>query len=125
MKRVIVALIIVAVIAVVVAKLISRSERTQPPPASLSLSSKASTQGRLVLYLSYDQVDQDASARQIYADVDRAERELAGKLEVRRVDVDREMNLVKQFQVRVLPTILLVSPSGAVTVTIGWRFWRR
>jgi hypothetical protein len=24
------------------------------------------------------------------------------------------MNLVKQFQVRVLPTILLVSPSGAV-----------
>jgi thioredoxin-like negative regulator of GroEL len=46
--------------------------------------------------------------------VDRAERELVGKLEVRWVDVDREMNLVKQFQVRVLPTILLVSPSGAV-----------
>jgi thioredoxin-like negative regulator of GroEL len=114
MKRVILVLIIVAVAAVVTVKLVSRKQKPQPPSAVVTAPSSASTQGKPILYLFHDPSDQDAGCRRIYAYLDQAERELAGQVEVRRPDVEREKNLVEQFQVRVLPTVLLVSPTGAV-----------
>lgn len=110
MKRVTLILIMVALAVVSAVTLVGRKERPPSPPAS----SAEDTHDRHLLYLFYDQVDQDPECRRIYALVNRAERELAEKVEVRRVDVDREMNLVQQFQVRVRPAVLLVSPTGAV-----------
>jgi thioredoxin-like negative regulator of GroEL len=114
MKRGVLVLIIVAVAGVVTVKLVSRKQKPQPPSAAVTAPSSASSQGKPTLYLFHDPSDQDAACRRIYAYVDQAERELAGKVEVRRPDVEREKHLVGQFQVRVLPTILLVSPTGAV-----------
>ena len=114
MRRVILVLIIVAVAAVVAVKLTSRRQQPRPQPASVTTPSSARNQGKPILYLFHNPSDQDAGCRRIYAYADQAERELAGKVEVRRPDVEREKNLVEQFQVRVLPTILLVSPKGAV-----------
>jgi hypothetical protein len=59
MKRTILVLIIVAVAAVMAVKLPGKKERTQSRPAPLTSSSAVSTQGRLILYLFYDQVDQE------------------------------------------------------------------
>lgn len=114
MKRVILVLIIAAVVAVLTVKLVSRKQKPQLPSAAVTAPSPASIQDRPILYLFHDPSDQDAGCRRIYAYVDQAESELAGKVEVRRPDVEREKHLVGQFQVRVLPTILLVSPTGAV-----------
>ena len=114
MKRVILVLIIVAVAAVVTVKLTSKRQQPQPQPASVTTPSPASIQSKPILYLFHDPSDQDAGCRRIYAYVDRAESELAGKVEVRRPDVEREKKTLEQFQVRVLPTLLLVSPTGAV-----------
>ena len=111
MKRAILVLVIVAVAAVIAYKLVGRKSGPQPQPAP---SSQASTTGKPVFYLFHDPSDQDAGCRRIYAFADRAESELAGKVDVKRPDVDREKTLVDQYQVRVLPTILLVSPTGSV-----------
>ncbi|MCS6804847.1 MAG: thioredoxin domain-containing protein [Acidobacteriota bacterium] len=113
MKRVILILIIVAVVAVIAVKLTSRRQQPQPPSATTTTLSK-STQGKPVFYLFHDPSDQDEGCRRIYAYADRAEREMAGKVEVRRPDVEREKSIMEQYQVRVLPTILLVSPTGVV-----------
>lgn len=111
MKKAILVLVIVAVAAVIVLKLAGRRSDPQPPPAS---SLQASSSGKPVFYLFHDPSDQDAGCRRIYAFADRCETELAGKVEVKRPDVEREKTLVEQYQVRVLPTILLVSPTGSV-----------
>lgn len=113
MKRVILVLVIVAVAAVVAVKLASR---TQPPPSpsAPATTSSPAAPNKPVFYLFHDPSDQDAGCRRIYAYADQAERELAGKIEVRRPDVEREKHLVERYQVRVLPTILIVSPTGAV-----------
>lgn len=112
MKKAILVLVIVAVAAVIGFKLAGRKSVPQPQPTPLG--SQASTSGKPVLYLFHDPSDQDAGCRRIYAFADRAESELAGKVDVKRPDVDREKTLVDQYQVRVLPTILLVSPTGSV-----------
>jgi thioredoxin-like negative regulator of GroEL len=114
MKRIVLVLIIVAVVAAVTVKLASRKQQSQQPSTAVTAPSSASMKGKPILYLFHDPSDQDAGCRRIYAFADRAERELADKVEVRRPDVKREKNVVEQFQVRVLPTILLVSPNGAV-----------
>lgn len=114
MRRVILILVMVAVAAVISVKLAGRKQKSQPQPAPVAADLKAGTQGKPTLYLFHDPSDQDAGCRRIYAYADRAERELAGKVEVRRPDARREKNLLEQFQVRVLPTILLVSPTGEV-----------
>ena len=111
MKRAILVLVIVAVAAVIAYKLVVRKSGPQPQPAPAS---QASNSGKPVFYLFHDPSDQDAGCRRIYAFADRAESELAGKVDVKRPDVDREKTLVDQYQVRVLPTILLVSPTGSV-----------
>lgn len=112
MKKVILVLVIVAVAAVIGFKVAGRKSDPQPEPAPIM--SQASTSGKPVFYLFHNPSDQDAGCRRIYAFADRAESELAGKVEVRRPDVKREKNLVQQYQVRVLPTILIVSPTGEV-----------
>lgn len=114
MKRIILVLIIVAVAAVVAVKLAGRKQQPQPQSATVTTPSSASIQSKSILYLFHDPSDQDAGCRRIYAYAERAEKEMAEKVEVRRPDVEREKPLVEQFQVRVLPTILIVSPTGAV-----------
>lgn len=114
MKRVILVLIIVAIAAVLVVKLAGRKQQPQPPSAVVTAPSSASIQSKPILYLFHDPSDQDAGCRRIYAYADRAERELAGRIEVRRPDVKHEKSIIERYQVRVLPTILLVSPTGAV-----------
>lgn len=113
MKRAILVLVIVAVIAVVAVKLVSR--RQEPvSPAPLAKTSSPTAENKPTLYLFRDPSDNDAGCRRIYEYADRAERELAGRVEVRRPDVEREKNILTQYQVRVLPTILLVTPTGEV-----------
>ena len=111
MKRASLVLVIVAVAAITAYKLVGRKSGPQPQSAPAS---QASTSGKPVFYLFHDPSDQDAGCRRIYAFADRAESELAGKVDVKRPDVDSEKTLVDQYQVRVLPTILLVSPTGSV-----------
>lgn len=112
MKRFIPVLVIAAAAAVVAVKLMSDKQSQSPPAAGTA--SSAAIQNKPTLYLFHDPSDQDEGCRRIYAYADRAERELAGKVEVRRPDVEREKKIVEQFQIRVLPTILLVSSGGAV-----------
>lgn len=110
MKRVILGLVIVAVAAVIGYKLITK----KPEAPTLTASSTQTTQGKPVFYLFHDPSDQDEGCQRIYAFADRAERELAGRVEVKRPDVKNEKSVVDKYQVRVLPTILVVSSTGAI-----------
>ena len=112
MKKAILVLVIVAIAAVIGFKLAGRKSEPQPQPTPVV--SQASTSGKPIFYLFHDPSDQDAGCRRTYAFADRAESELAGKVEVKRPDVELEKTLLDQYQVRVLPTILLVSPTGSV-----------
>lgn len=112
MKRAIFAVVILAAAAVIAYKL---SGNKQPAPSAPGASSTTTTaQTKFLFYLFHDPSDQDEGCRRIYAFADRAERELAGRVEVRRPDVKNEKDIVDQYRVRVLPTILIVSPAGAV-----------
>ena len=124
MKNAILALVILAVVAIVAFKVISGRSQPQPTPAPAAAASAPvsapptapapSAQGKLVLYLFRDASDNDAGCQRIYAYADRAEKDFAGKVDVRRPDVEREKATAEQFHVKVLPTILLVSPNGEV-----------
>lgn len=119
MKKAILVLVIVAVVAIIAYKLItSRQPSGETKPASPESSSQVvtptKTQAVATFYLFHNPQDQDEECRQIYSFADRAERELAGRFEVKRPDVNAEKTLVDKFQVRVLPTILIVSPTGEV-----------
>ena len=120
MKKVILALVVAAVAGIVIYKIVNR---TAPTPAQTTAASSESTSasiaaspvsGKPVFYLFHDPADQDAGCRRIYAFAERAERELAGKVEVKRPDVTIEKSVVDKYEVRVLPTILVVDASGAV-----------
>lgn len=110
MKRVILGLVVVAVIAVIGYKLMGKKAE----PQSSATKSAASVQGKSAFYLFHDPSDQDEGCRRIYAFADRAEREFSSRLEVKRPDVKSEKGVVDKYQVRVLPTILIVSPAGTV-----------
>lgn len=119
MKKAILTLVIIAVVAIIAYKLIdSRQPSGVTKPASPESSSQVATpvkaQAVATFYLFHNPQDQDEECRQIYSFADRAERELAGRFEVKRPDVKTEKTLVDKFQVRVLPTILIVSPGGEV-----------
>ena len=111
MKRAILVAVIIAVAGVIAFKL---TRKTSDPRTGPATSATAGAEGKPILYLFHDQTDQDADCRRIYAYADQAERELAGKCEVRRPVVKQEAGLVQQYQIRVLPTILLVSSGGEV-----------
>lgn len=118
MKQIILAIVILAVVGIIAYKALNKSEQLQPqatPTVALPIT-KAPTnnQSKPIFYLFHDASDQDAGCRRIYAYADRAEKELVDKVEVRRPDIEHEKQLVDKFQVRVLPTILLVSPTGTV-----------
>lgn len=110
MKRVILGLVIVAVVAVIGYKLMGK----KPEPQPIAATSSPSVQGKSAFYLFHDPSDQDEGCRRIYAFADRAEREFSSRLEVKRPDVKSEKSIVDKYQVRVLPTILIVSPAGAI-----------
>lgn len=110
MKRVILGLVFVAVAAVIGYKLVGQKQT----PQLVTTPSSATAQAKPIFFLFHDPSDQDEGCRRIYAFADRAERELTGRVEVKRPDVKSEKSIVDQYQVRVLPTILIVSPTGAV-----------
>lgn len=110
MKRVILGLVIVAVVAVIGYKLMGK----KPEPQPIAATSSASAQGKSAFILFHDPSDQDEGCRRIYAFADRAEREFSSRLEVKRPDVKSEKSIVDKYQVKVLPTILIVSPAGTV-----------
>lgn len=119
MKKFILALVIIAVVAIIAYKLIGSRQsagETKPasPEGSAQVVTPAKTQAVATFYLFHNPQDQDEECRQIYAFADRVERELVGRFEVKRPDVKAEKSLVDKFQVRVLPTILVVSPAGEV-----------
>lgn len=120
MKRAVLILVVAAVVAVIAYKLTTGGrEQTPPqaaPPAAAASPASAQTtaQSKATFYLFHDPSDQDAGCRLIYAFADRAERELGDRVEVRRPDVEREKGVVEQYQVKVLPTIVIVSPEGKV-----------
>ena len=119
MKKLILVLVVVAVVAIIAYKLIGNrapSGKTNPvsPTTSSRDATPAKTQAVATFYLFHNPQDQDEECRQIYSFADRAERELAGRFEVKRPDVKAEKTLVDKYQVRVLPTILIVSPTGEV-----------
>lgn len=110
MKKFILALVIIAVVSIIVYKSVGNRPTENSSPAVTS----PKTEAVAALYLFHNPQDQDKECRQIYSFVDRAERELAGRIEVKRPDVKAEKALVDKFQVRVLPTILIVSSTGDV-----------
>lgn len=119
MKKSILVWVIIAVVAIIAYKLIGN----KPPSGETNGTSAASSspdatptnaQAVATFYLFHNPQDQDEECRKIYSFADRAERELVGRYEVKRPDVKAEKALVDKFQVRVLPTILIVSPTGEV-----------
>lgn len=128
-KKIILALVVVAAAGVIAYKLMTGNAEPTPQtkpaaaaPASAPASPAAtpapapasSAAARPVVYLFHDPSDQDAGCRRVYAYADRAEKELAGKVDVRRPDVEREKDVVEKFNVKVLPTVLYVSATGEV-----------
>ena len=117
MKKLILVLVALAVVAIITYKLIGNnppSDQTNTAASSSQNVTATKTQAVATFYLFHNPQDQDEECRQIYSFADRAERELAGRFEVKRPDVKAEKALVDKFQVRVLPTILIVSPTGEV-----------
>lgn len=117
MKKLILVLVVLVVVAIVTYKLISNKpplDQTNTVPSSSQNVTPTKAQAVATFFLFHNPQDQDEECRQIYSFADRAERELVGRFEVKRPDVKAEKALVDKFQVRVLPTILIVSPSGEV-----------
>ena len=85
--------------------------KTLNPPRTYRDSEQTSTK-KLTFFLFHNPKDHDEECRKIYAFADRAEKELTNRVIVRRPDIDRERALLTQYSVRVLPTILIVSPLG-------------
>jgi|SRR6266545_987295 len=112
MKKLLLALIVAAAAGVVIYKMMNRP--APAPGQTAATPSGPSASGKPVLYLFHDPADQDEGCRRIYSFADRAEREMAGKIEVKRPDVKSEKGAVDKYQVRVLPTILVVDAGGMV-----------
>lgn len=114
MKRLILALVIAAVAGIVIWKTMNRPPSAPATTTTAATNTAATASGRPAFYLFRDPSDEDEGCRRIYAFADRAERELAGKIDVKRPDVKSEKSIVDRYQVRVLPTILVVGADGAV-----------
>lgn len=120
MKKAILALVIIAVIAIVAYKFIGNGQQMADQKNATVVSTPATiniaAQNKPIFYLFHDPSDQDAGCRRIYAFADQAENELSARVEVKRPDIKTEKAIVDKYQVRVLPTILLVAPDGQVTM---------
>ena len=113
MKKVILAVCVLAIVGILIYKFAGKKET--PQPAAATSVSNATAQTKPIFYLFHDPSDQDAGCRRIYSFADRAESELSAKVEVKRPDVEKEKSVVDKYQVKVLPTILVVTPDGTVT----------
>ena len=98
---------IVAILGVLYFKTIQQPQAISAPTRP----SERSTQ-KATLYLFHNPKDQDEECREIYAFADRAEKELADKLIVKRPDPKVDEVLLKRYSIRVLPTILIASTQG-------------
>lgn len=119
-KGIVLALVLVTVAAIIAYKFIGGTsptveQKTAPVAASSPATNQTTAQSKSTFYLFHDPSDQDAGCRRIYAFADQAEKELSARVEVKRPDVKTEKATVDKYQVRVLPTILVVSPNGEVT----------
>lgn len=116
MKKIVLAVVIIAVIAVIAYKGLSSRQAAseQKTPAVATNTKQKAAQNKQTLYLFHDPSDQDEGCRRVYAFANEAERELAGRVEVKHPDVKAEREIVNKYKVRVLPTILLVSANGQV-----------
>lgn len=101
------ALVAAAIAVVLVAK--QRRRSAAVPPAAATVRSTGP-----MLYLFLDGRDHDADCERVYAAFDAARKRLPRGVAAERVDVDHGTSLAKRFGVRVLPTVLLTGPSGAV-----------
>lgn len=125
MKKAILVLVVLAVAGILVYKFAGGKQSNvteQPQTAAVTKPNNntanmnsAAQQTKSTFYLFHDPSDQDAGCRRVYAFADRAESELASRVEVKRPDVKADKATVDKFKVRVLPTILLVAPDGQVT----------
>lgn len=119
-KGIILAAVILAVAAIAAYKFIGGNQPTAeqknaPVAASSPATNQTTAQSKSTFYLFHDPSDQDAGCRRIYAFADQAESELSARVEVKRPDVKTEKAIVDKYQVRVLPTILVVAPDGQIT----------
>lgn len=124
MKKAILILVVLAVAGILAYKFIgsgNQTSETKPTVANTAAPTAASspatnapttTEAQKVFYLFHNPKDQDEECREIYAYADRVERELAGRVIVKRPDVKTEKALVEKYKVKVLPTILITSPDG-------------
>lgn len=119
MKKAILVFVIVAAAAIIAYKFLGNNqpaaEQKNATAVSTPATNQIAAQNKTTFYLFHDPSDQDAGCRRIYAFADRAESELAARVEVKRPDVKTEKEIVDRYKVRVLPTILLVAPDGQVT----------
>lgn len=119
MKKAILAFVILAVVAIIAYKFIGGNQPTAEQKNDSAVSTPATNQtvaqSKSTFYLFHDPSDQDAGCRRIYAFADQAESELSARVEVKRPDVKTEKVIVDKYQVRVLPTILVVAPDGQIT----------
>lgn len=123
MKKAILVLVVLAVAGILAYKFIGSDYQTNETKSSVAntvataASSPATnaqtTEAQKIFYLFHNPKDQDEECREIYAYADRAERELAGRVVVKRPDVKTETALVEKYKVKVLPTILIASSDGA------------
>lgn len=71
---------------ILASKVAKRDRRLEEPILKTQVPSREDGQRLQILCLFHDPSDQDAGCRRIYAFADQAERELSGKIEVRRPD---------------------------------------
>ncbi|HQU81696.1 MAG TPA: thioredoxin domain-containing protein [Pyrinomonadaceae bacterium] len=123
MKKAILFLVVLAVAGILAYKFIGSGNQTNDTKPSVANTAEAAvasspvtkaqtTEAQKIFYLFHNPKDQDEECRKIYAYADRAERELAGRVIVKRPDVKTESALVEKYKVKVLPTILIASPDG-------------
>lgn len=74
--------------------------------------SQKQTQNKMIFYLFHDPSDQDAECKKIYSFADRAEHELSESIVVRRPDVEQDKDLMTRYNIKILPTIIIVAPGG-------------
>jgi thioredoxin-like negative regulator of GroEL len=123
MKKAILVLVVLAVAGILAYKFIGGGNQTSEIKPSVANNAPAeasspvtnaqmTTESQKVFYLFHNPKDQDEECREIYAYADRVERELAGRVVVKRPDVKTEKALVEKYKVKVLPTILITAPDG-------------
>lgn len=96
------------------AALVLSAKHLRRPAAEAPPAAPARKAGESTLYLFLDDRDHDAGCESVYAAFERERAGLPRGVVSVRVDARRDPELAKRLGVRMLPTILLVGPDGAV-----------